>query len=310
MRTLIYGTGGVGAYLGAKLSHSGHDTVFVARGNHLFVMQQQGLLLESPEGDLRVRASFVDSPAGLPPFDLIIMAMKSFDTADAAINCRSAVGEATTVLTIQNGVENIRLLQDILGKERVIGGSAYIFSTIGKPGVVRHHGGTTRFRIGETGGSASSRITRIADAMNNAGIVCEIVNDIGRVMWEKFIFICGAGGMTAYTRRSVGAILDDAASRDMLSEVFHEAAQVGRAMRIDGFEGLEEKLEANLRRMPPSNTSSMYYDLTHGKRIEVEALNGAIVRFARECSVEVPENRRIFDSLLPYASKRAGSIRT
>lgn len=304
MRILIYGAGGVGAYLGSKLFHAGHDTVFIARGNHLLAMQQHGLLLESQEGDLRVRTTFVESPAGLSPFDLIIMAVKSFDTTDAAMQCRSVVNEATSVLSIQNGVENTELLGKILGKEFVIGGSAYIFSTISHPGVVRHHGGTTRFRIGETDGSVSARLTSIADVFNGAGIICETVIDIRRVMWEKFIFICGAGGVTAYARKTVGEILEDPASRNMLSEVIHEAAEVARAMKVDPFDGIEEKLEENFRRMPPSNTSSMYYDLTHAKHVEVEALNGTIVRLAKQYSVTVPQNELIYTSLLPYALKK------
>jgi 2-dehydropantoate 2-reductase len=210
--------------------------------------------------------------------------------------------DRTSVLTIQNGVENEELLGSILGAGRIIGGVAYIFSTIEGPGIVRHHGGTTKFRFGEMDGRLSPRVQELEQTFLAAEISCEAVAAMTKVLWEKFIFLTALAGTTAHSRKSIGMIMADPSLHEMLSEAVHEAAEVGRAARIDAFQGIEERADVNFSRMPVESTSSMYYDLTHGKRIEIEALNGAVVRFGRRFSVAVPTHELIYESLKSYAA--------
>jgi 2-dehydropantoate 2-reductase len=302
MKILVYGTGGVGGYLASKLWNAGHSVVCIARGSHLAAMKQNGLTLKGPEGDLVVKATFLDSPDGHPPFDLIIISVKSFDTHEAALRCRTVTGEQTAVLTIQNGVENEALLGSILGDGRIIGGVAYIFSTIEGPGVIRHHQGVTRFRIGEMDGNLSPRVKALERTFLDAGIGCDAVGAMIKILWEKFIFLAALAGTTAHSRTSIGRILEDPSLHEMLSRAVHETAEVGRAAAIDAFEGIEARAEANFGKMPAESTSSMYYDLTHGKRIEIDALSGAVVRLARSFPVGVPTHELIYRSLKSYAA--------
>ena len=301
MKFLVFGVGGVGAYLATKLSSGGNDVTCIARGPHLAAIRAHGLHLETPDGTVTAHVECTDTPpANLDP-DCVIIAVKSFDTEGAARQCLRAIGAPTSVITIQNGVENEDILGRILGKRRIIGGSAYIFSTIDRPGVVRHHGGQARFRIGEMERGISDRVRSIAAAMERSGITCEPAGDIQRIIWEKFIFICGVGGMTAFSRKSVGEVRTDPSRRAMLRSVIHEAAEVGRKLNIDPFTGIEQKLDGVVETMPGENTSSMHYDLTHGKRIELDALNGAVVRFAQKLGVSVPSNAEIVSELGKYA---------
>jgi 2-dehydropantoate 2-reductase len=210
--------------------------------------------------------------------------------------------DTTSVLTIQNGVENEDLLGSILGAARIIGGVAYIFSTIEGPGTVRHHGGATKFRFGEMNGRLSARVQELEQTFLAAGIPCEAVASMTKTLWEKFIFLTALAGTTALSRKPIGTILADPSLHKMLSDAVHETAEVGRAERIDAFEGIEDKAVANFARMPAESTSSMYYDLTHGKRIEIEALSGAVVRFGRRLSVGVPTHELIYESLKSYAA--------
>ena len=303
MRVLILGAGGVGGYIGSKLWNAAHQVTFLARGDHLDAMQERGLRLESPEGTIVARGTFTDTVEGLAPFDLIVVCVKSHDTRGSAEMCERVAHAKTIVLTIQNGVENTDILGNVFGPEKVLGGIALIFSTIEAPGTIRHHGGTTKFKTGEFDGSSSERCTGLATTFRDAGIDVEIVPDIRRVLWQKFIFICGLGGMTAYARTTVGAILADTQHYAMLQEVVHEAAQVGRLSGIDPFNGIEGKADAHYRRLEPENTSSMFYDLMHGKQIEVEALNGAVVRFSKKFGVSSPANEKIYNALLPFAKR-------
>ncbi len=301
MRIAIIGTGGVGGYLGAKLWKGGNDVVFVARGYHLKTMQVNGLKLQSPEGDLVIKSTFTDNLNKKLPFDLIIIAVKSFDTIEAAKIAKQGIDKDTMVISIQNGVENEDILAKFIGKEHVLAGVAYIFSTISEPGVIRHEGGTGKFKIGEMDGTISKRCLRLQETFHNAKIKCDIIEDIQRELWNKWIFICGLGGMTAYARKSIGEILSDSHLQPMLNQVVHEAASIARAKGIDRFEKVEEKAMTHYHRLPYPSTSSMYYDVTHNKRPEVEALNGAVVRFGKELNILTPANEKIYNSLKPYS---------
>jgi len=301
MRIAIIGSGGVGGYLGAKLWKSGNEVAFVARGAHLAAMQQNGLRLESPGGEIDVKATFAPTLDSTEPFDLIIVGVKSHGTEAAAHLALPVLKNDTIVMTIQNGIENEEILSAILGKEHIIPAAAYIISTIASPGVIRHEGGTGKFKFGETDGSVSPRCKMLEQIFTQAGIVGEAVEDIRKALWWKFIFICGQGGMTAYTRSPIGKILEDYKLKAMLWGVVHEAASVGKAQGVDTFEDVEEKVLAHCARLPAATTSSMFYDLSHGKKVEVEALNGAVVRFGKNLSVATPLNENIYTALKPFA---------
>lgn len=301
MRIAIIGSGGVGGYLGAKLWKAGNEVVFVARGAHLSAMMQNGMKLESPEGDFIVRAAFTDNLHGYQPFDLIIIAVKSFDTISAAQIIKPLIKNETVVFSIQNGVENEDILAESTGKQYIIPGVAYIFSTIASPGVIRHEGGTGKFKFGEMDGSIGERCFKLREVFQEAGIICEAIENIRRLLWDKWIFICGLGGMTAYTRMPIGDILSDAEMKSMLYYVIHEAAMIARTKNIDPFTGMEEKTMAHFDRLPYRGTSSMHYDVTNGKRVEVEAINGAVVRFGKELNLVTPANEKIYNSLKQYA---------
>lgn len=301
MRIAIIGSGGVGGYLGAKLWKAGNDVNFVARGNHLAAMQQHGLRLESPEGNFTAKGIFTDNLDGFMPFDLIIIGVKSIDTESTVKLARPVMMKDTIVLSIQNGVENEDLLARSLGNRYVLGGAAYIFSTIGSPGVIRHEGGAGKFKFGEMDGNVSQRCIVLQQVFQHADIKGEAVENIQRVLWDKWIFICGLSGMTAYTRKPIGEILADTSLKLMLQHVLHEAATAARIKGIDLFNGFEEKAITHYQRLPYPSTSSMYYDITHGKRVEVEALNGAVVRFGKELNIQTPANDMIYKSLKPFS---------
>jgi 2-dehydropantoate 2-reductase len=301
MRIAIIGSGGVGGYIGAKLWNSGNDVVFIARGAHLAAMQQNGLQLESPDGDIDARATFTAVPAPDTQFDLVVIGVKSHDTEAAARLALPVLKNDAIVMTIQNGIENEEILSNILGKEHIIPAAAYIISTIASPGVIRHEGGTGKFKFGEPDGTISTRCKMLEQTFAQAGIVGEAVENIRKALWWKFIFICGQGGMTAYTRSPIGKILEDYKLKAMLWGVVHEAAGVGKAQGIDSFTDVEEKVLAHCARLPATTTSSMYYDLSHGKKVEVEALNGAVVRLGKKFSVPTPANKKIYSALKPFA---------
>src|SRR6185436_1704902 len=149
MRIAIMGSGGVGGYFGARLAQAGNDVAFIARGRHLAAMRANGLAIRSVLGDMTIpRPAVTDDPAGLAPADIVLFAVKLWDTEGAAKAVLPLLATGGVVVPFQNGVESIERIGAIVGADRVMGGVAYIAATIGEPGVIAHTGTMARLRFG------------------------------------------------------------------------------------------------------------------------------------------------------------------
>lgn len=187
MKFAVFGAGGVGGYLGARLADAGHEVHLIARGEHLAALQSEGMRVESIFGDTAVKLPATDAPADIGPCDYVLFCVKAYDTRDAATELAPLLGEETAVVSFQNGVDNERWLTDAIGEDHVVGGVAYIFSTIGEPGVIEHTGGPARFVVGELDGRRTSRIEALDDALSESdGIDAVLADDIRVELWRKF----------------------------------------------------------------------------------------------------------------------------
>lgn len=302
MRVAIMGTGGVGGYFGAKLALGGSDVSFIARGRHLAAMQAQGLRVNSALGDLHVPApQATDKPADIGPVDVVLFGVKLWDTASAAEAIRPLIGPGTVVISLQNGVVKDDLLTAALGPQAVAGGVCYIAATIAEPGVIGHAGSMQKMVFGEYGGQPSDRIQNFHAACVRAGIDAQVSDDIGRVIWEKFVFLVGLSAATGATRSPIGKVRAHPASRQLLEAVMQETVDVGRA---EGIALAADFAQDRLRfcdQLPPEMTASMLRDLESGNRLEVEWLSGDVSRRGQKLGVPTPFNTAVFDVLALHA---------
>jgi len=305
MRFAVFGAGGVGAYLGARLADAGHEVHLIARGDHLAALQSEGLRVESIEGDTAVDLPATDDPAEIGPCDCVLFCVKTYDTADAAADLDPLLDADTTVVSFQNGVDNERWIADAVGEEHVVGGVAYIFSTIAEPGVVRHTDGPARFVYGELDGERTERIERFHEAMDSPGIEGVLADDVRIELWRKFALICAQSGMTAATRLPIGDIRGTEPTWEMYQQVIEEVVAVGRAEGIDLPEDTVEERLSFVRDLDAGASSSLAYDLSHENPLELEALNGSVVRHAEETGVDAPMNRAVYALLRPWADRYA-----
>src|SRR5689334_23726405 len=189
MRIAVMGTGGVGGYFGARLAEAGHEVAFVARGAQLAALREMGLRVEGNAGSLRIaKPVATDDPGTIGPVDIVLFAVKLWDTETAAAAIRPLIGPGTGVLSLQNGVEKDEVLRQALGAEHVMGGVCYIAATIAEPGVIRTTGRMQRIVAGEFGRESSPRLEALVAAAKAAGIDAEPSRDIERAIWEKFVF--------------------------------------------------------------------------------------------------------------------------
>ncbi len=298
MRIAVMGSGGVGGYFGARLAKAGDDVVFIARGRHLEAIRENGLIVESALGDIRLGdAAVTDDPAGMGSADLVIFSVKLWDTEKAAMAIEPLIRKGAAVVSFQNGVQKDEILRAALGPEAVLGGVSYIAATIARPGVIAHTGTMQRLVFGEFDGSVSPRCEAFLASCQRAGIDAELSADIERAIWEKFVFLTGLSGTTATMHATIGEIREHPKARLFLRDVMREVVSVGRALGVALPEDFAETRLAFADGLPPEMTSSMAADRERGNPLEVGWLSGNVADLGEKVGASAPLNRAIADIL-------------
>jgi 2-dehydropantoate 2-reductase len=309
MRFAVLGSGAVGGYYGAKLARAGHDVTFVARGAHLAAIRERGLLVRSAAlGDFSVRAPAAQDTTRVGHVDVVIVAVKTYDNPTALPLIGPMLGDDSTVLTVQNGVDSPQDISAVVGEAPVIGGTTYIATAVVAPGVIEQTGIHRRIVFGEVFGTLprlSARVRVIHDALNGADIQSEPVDDGRAPIWEKFIFLVTLAGFTGAARLAIGPLWTDPVIRAQFLDGCREVERVARAEGVPVRSDVIDRIDAYVSALPGTMRSSLLIDLTQGKRIEVEALQGAIVRRAAQAGMPVPIMSTLYALLKPHA---AGSL--
>lgn len=306
MRFAILGSGAVGGYYGAKLARAGHDVTFIARGAHLAAIRDRGLEIRSSMlGDFTVRAPAEEDTARVGPVDVVLVSVKAYDNPTALPMLTPMIGAATSVLTVQNGVDSAAEVAAIVGEGPVLGGTTYIATALAGPGLIEQTGTHRRIVFGEVFGTlprASERVQHLQDALAGADIQAEAAED-GRVpIWEKFIFLVALAGFTGAARLPIGPIWADAYIRAQFLEGAREVERLARAEGVSVAADRIAQIESYVAKIPGTMRSSLLIDLSQGKRIEVEALMGAVVRRAARVGLPVPIMATLYAVLKPYAT--------
>ena len=306
MKIAVMGSGGVGGFYGGRLAHAGGDVTFVARGAHLAAMRANGLTIENePQGNIHLpKVKATDDPATIGPVDLVIIAVKLWDTEAAARAVKPIVGPGSAVLSLQNGVIKDDILRREFGDKVVMGGAGYVATHIARPGVIRQTGTLQRLVFGEYDGQRSARAEALLAGLLRAGIQAELSADIRRTLWEKYSFLVGLSGTTATMRAPIGAVRSNPQARAFLFDLLKETVAVGRALGVALPENYAEDRLAFADSVPADMTSSMHHDLERGNPLEVAWLSGGVVQLGKKAGVPTPANRAVWDILALHAQGR------
>ena len=308
MQVLIMGSGGVGAFIGTRLLQTGHHVTFVARGPHLQAIRDHGLCMLSETGTRHIHhVTAVEHPKDAPSKpDLIIFAVKCYDTRQAAQLLRPAISDQTAVLTLQNGIDSVPTLSSILGADNIIGGATWLTAHILKPGVVEYQDAEVRAAIGEPAGGITNRVQTIARALRAAGIETEASGDIHRVLWNKLVLLAVLGPVTAACQLPLGPILATEGMLDLFRTMFNEAIAVARSQGIHLPDTTTKDLIDLIQTLPPDNTTSLQVDFAHQRRVELDYTAGAVLRRAQESSVPTPTLQTLYLTLKSRAQSFGG----
>ena len=288
---LVVGAGAIGGYFGSLLSRGGHPVTMLARGAHLEAIRSGGFRIEDgPDAGVAAVEAVASLTEAAPP-RLVLFAVKAYDSELLARQLASLLPDDAIVLELQNGVDRADELRRLLG-DRVLASTVYMESQIESAGTVRYLSGARSIHLGEPDGSGlTPRAARVGRILEEAGIDARVYADVRPALWGKFVLVCAANSLTALTQRRFGDVIALPMGRDVIAGLIAEAVAVGEASGVDLGEDVVEQSLAFLEDLGPRLRSSMLRDIERHRQVEVDALNGTVVRLGDELGVEVPMNR-------------------
>jgi 2-dehydropantoate 2-reductase len=302
MKILVMGAGAVGAFYGAHLQRAGEDVVFCARGENLRALRTNGLEIKSFKGDLKLSVRATNDPNEHAPYDLILFAVKSYDTETAARQLEGCLAKDGVLMTIQNGVENEEVLCRFFPRAMVMGGNSRVGKVL--------HTALGEIEFGELDGRITPRAERIRELFRRAGILGELTGDLLTIRWYKLMGNNSTNSVSALSRTTLGQMLEDADGFNLVRTLMLETLAVGRA---EGAKVTDDRVDAQLAMIRKSlNASaiktSTLQDLEKGKALEYDAISGAVVRAARRHNMKVPATETVYTLLkLLEKTRKAGA---
>ena len=304
MRIAIVGTGGVGGYFGSLLARAGEDVTFIARGYHLDAMSQHGLQIFSDlSGNFVIHPEATQDAKSVGPVDVVIFCVKMYHNAQAIPGMSPLVDEETTVLTLQNGVENGDQISKVYPDAHVMIGSAFVQARIKEPGVIVQQGQLGRVVFGEINPGKTDKGERMFEAFQRGTWNVELTENAPGLVWQKFIYLAGSAAVNAASGATYGEMRQIASTRALLEAVFAEGAALAKAKGVVFDQDPVEKSLELMDGFPADGQSSLAKDFAAGSSVELEGLTGAIVRMGREFDIPTPLNDALYAILEPAAKK-------
>jgi 2-dehydropantoate 2-reductase len=302
MRIAIMAAGAVGAYFGARMADAGHDVHFIARGAHLDAIRKNGLKVDSALGNTVIKnAKATDDPRTVGPVDIVLFAVKLWDTEKAAEQMKPLIGPDTRVISLQNGIDSYDRIAPIIGKEHAVGGATYVATVIAEPGVISQTSPFAKVVCGRMDEKDDAQLSAFAEAAKKAGIDITVTKEMPRELWQKFVFLSTLASMTAGSRQPIGAIMADPDMKAFFRRLMEETRSVGVAKGVDVGGGyVDERMKFAAETAPKGMKASMCHDLERGNRLELDWLAGAICALGRELKVPTPANDAVYALLKPY----------
>ena len=307
MKVAVMGAGSMGGYFGGMLARAGHDVTLIARGENLDAIRRDGLQMRTEAGDFTVSCAATDNPADVGPVDLALLTTKTYHNVDAVPAMTPLIGADTVVLSLQNGIDSYLPVVQQFPDAIMLPGAAYIEANRLGPGVFQQAGRVVRVVTGGTRGSPAAhgqRAEEICAAFRDAEVEAEASDDIAVTLWTKFLFIATMAGTTSLAREFVRDLLPRPEWRKIIRACLEEIEAAGRASGVNLADDVVGSTFDYMDQSRGAMRASMHADLVAGRPLELEALNGAVVRAGEAAGVATPINDVIYAALKPYAAGR------
>ncbi|MBN2097805.1 MAG: 2-dehydropantoate 2-reductase [Candidatus Omnitrophica bacterium] len=289
MKVVIVGPGAIGTLLAAHLGRSKNEIwILDKKAERADRLRQAGLRLQGlSKFEAKVNASCSAKEIGRA--DIIIICVKAYDTEGAVDQATDLIKEDTYVLSLQNGLGNLQILNDLIGEEKVIAGVTHQAATLLNIGVIRHTGKGETI-IGRINKQPLGKARVLLELLNQARIPTRSSRDINSLIWSKLLINAGINALSAITRLPNGMLLKHPETRELMRSVVSEGVRVAKRKRIKlSYDDPIQKVESVCRETS-SNLSSMLQDVLNKKQTEIDFINGAILRQAKSLNIATPVN--------------------
>lgn len=305
MRTLMVGAGATGGYYGGRMAQAGRDVTFLVRAARKEQLQERGLELVSPQGDATIHPALVtaDELGSAGPFDTVIVSTKAYALEAAIEDFAPAVGPATVVLPVLNGMRHLDVLTARFGRERVMGGSVRIVADVDADGRIHQLTELDEFIFGELDGGRSERAVRMLQEFSVPGYKTTLADDMMAALWRKWWLLATMGAVCVVSGGSVGEMVAAPYGVELGRAILHEAISIARANGYPADPAFAADQERRMTDPASSLTSSMYRDMLKGAPVEADHILGDFL--ARANGVPVPLLTGAYVRLKVYEAKRA-----
>lgn len=303
MKIAIVGLGGVGGYYGGMLAKHYADNpdieiYFIARGEHLQKVIQNGLKLITEDGTFQVYPTLAtNNVTEIGIVDYVILATKSYDLEATILQIKACVGINTVILPLLNGIDNSVRIRTLLPETEVWNGCVYIVARLREPGIVESTSGVHRFNFGYEFKKTSDRLIAFEKIMKDAQIDATFNENIMPIIWNKFLFISTTASLTSYFDVGFRDLLTLESRMQVLNVVLEEFIQIANAEGIEMNQNDKNRLIYQLEKLPPESTSSMHDDFRAGKNTELQTLTGIVIKLGKKHGIATPAYAKIYETL-------------
>lgn len=288
MRIAVMGAGAVGGYFGGVLADQGEDVVLIARGAHGEAISKNGLQVDSHWGSFNIRVDVTDDPSTVGTVDLVLHCTKVYSISESLPSLEGMIGDDTNILTIQNGVTSGAVIAEYYGWDHVLQGATYIESGIASPGHIHQSGSFAKIEFGENDGSSTARTEAIRNLLTKPGIQVEVSRNIVDTLWSKLVTVGSIGTLMTASRATLPEVLASPHGEETIRLLMEEIVAVGQSQGVTFPPRCVEAKLAGAKAEAGEFQSSLQYDLSIGKPLELDEILGSVVNIAFEADIPVP----------------------
>lgn len=301
MNIVIIGAGALGSYFGGRLQQAGQDVQYLVRKNRAKQLKENGISITSPHGSYQFNDLHItENVSDIEKVDLVILAVKGQHLQGTLTDLKVLVEKGAKVLPLLNGLEHISILQDELGDEAVLGGSAFIIATLDEKGHVIHSNDNHDLIYGPLHPSQKKICDEFEQAAGSAIMKVSRTENILIRMWIKYMFITAFSGVTTASNLPIGTIRRFPETNGLLEKVLVEMKDLANAYDVGiTVENIAQALE-NMAGLPEESTSSMHQDRRKGLTLEVEHLQGGALRLADKVGLKLPVIGTLYALIKPF----------
>src|ERR1700677_3668153 len=306
MRILVVGAGAIGGYFGGRMLQAGRDVTCLARARRAGELEDAGLVIKSPNGDVTLKnPPTVQADRLTEKFDAILLSCKAFDLDDAFKSFASAVGPRTAIIPMLNGMRHLNVLDGKFGRERVLGGLCAIAVTLNDKREIVQLAPMQSLNFGERDGKLSDRVRAIAEMMASGNFGSVASEHIVQEMWEKWVFLASLAASTSLMRASVGDILASPGGKDFILGIVDECSAVATAEGYLPRAPFLGRARVMFTREASPLTASMFRDIKAGAPVEADHVIGDLIARGEAAKLSLPKLRTAYTHLKAYEKQRA-----